>query len=172
MIRPQKTLARAPVGLALARAIFGLTTLVGAHDLDHLRGHLDSRRCAVCKWSYGAHASMAITVSLGWALSCSGQCPSEMPVSPRAIPYQSRSSGAPPHHRLTPRITRDGALPQPRPSRPRHQGGRMSLGPMMSRLAMEKASGMCACQRGGKLAVRAASPRGLRSPNVGEWSTR
>jgi hypothetical protein len=83
---------------ALIGAFLILTALVGIHELDHLRGRLDARRCAVCQWSSGAAASViTAVVALLTLLVPLGPCSS----ADRAIAVtaccRARPSRAPPY---------------------------------------------------------------------------
>ena len=60
--RRRPHLHRSLCAWALIGAIAALTVLAGIHELDHLQGRLDPRRCAVCQWSYGAAASVISAV--------------------------------------------------------------------------------------------------------------
>ena len=78
-------------------AIVLLTAVVGAHDLAHLQGGLDARRCVACQWSYDAGASViAGVVALFPILALLGLCPSPKPAPAVAPSRRARPTRAPP----------------------------------------------------------------------------
>jgi fumarate reductase subunit D len=81
----------------LVGVIVILIALVGVHELDHLQGRLDARRCAVCQWNYGVTTSLVTAVvALLTLLTLLGQCLNAEPAPAVAASCRARSSRAPP----------------------------------------------------------------------------
>jgi hypothetical protein len=95
--RRRPHLHRSLCAWALIGAIAALTVLAGIHELDHLQGRLDPRRCAVCQWSYGATAStICAVVALLTLLVLFGPCLTDDGHVAAAPCRRARSSRAPP----------------------------------------------------------------------------
>jgi hypothetical protein len=78
-------------------AIILLATLVGAHDLAHLQGGLDARRCVECQWSYDTGASVVTgALVLFPILALLGLCLSPKPAPAVAPSRRARPPRAPP----------------------------------------------------------------------------
>jgi hypothetical protein len=81
----------------LVGAIILLATLVGVHDLAHLQGGLDARRCVECQWSYDTGASVVTgALVLFPILALLGLCLSPKPAPAVAPSRRARSPRAPP----------------------------------------------------------------------------
>ena len=78
-------------------AIILLATLVGVHDLTHLQGGLDARRCVECQWSYDTGASVVTgALVLFPILALLGLCLSPKPAPAVAPSRRARPPRAPP----------------------------------------------------------------------------
>jgi hypothetical protein len=78
-------------------AIILLATVVGVHDLAHLQGGLDARRCVECQWSYDTGASVvAGALALFPILALLGLCLSPKPAPAVAPSRRARPPRAPP----------------------------------------------------------------------------
>jgi hypothetical protein len=96
MTRPRLA-AKRSCALGLVGAILILTALVGVHELEHLRGSLNSRICPLCQWNTSASASVAAAVvSFTACLALLGQCPGAAPEFSPALSQPARPSRAPP----------------------------------------------------------------------------
>lgn len=91
---PERTLCA--LGLLCAFAV--LAVLIGAHELDHLRGvPQDTRTCTVCQWGHGVSASVtSVVLPPTPPLLRAGLCESEPPFVFGSIPERSRPTRAPP----------------------------------------------------------------------------
>ena len=81
----------------LVGAIVLLATLVGVHDLAHLQGGLDARRCVECQWSYDTGASVVTgALVLFPILALLGLCLSPKPAPAVGPSRRARPPRAPP----------------------------------------------------------------------------